>query len=135
MAIAGLIVNDASKRVRFDLPLTGTTDFTVTVVSASDWMVSWNLTGSGFTLDGVLIKDGTIQGSGEVYKFYGVSPDETIIGSGDVTLADVGQNGRMISHISFFGSPGGSVPDGGTTVMLLGAALGSLGMARRFLKR
>ncbi len=31
------------------------------------------------------------------------------------------------------GPPG--VPDGGTTVMLLGAALGSLGMARRFLKR
>jgi hypothetical protein len=26
------------------------------------------------------------------------------------------------------------VPDGGTTVMLLGAALGALGMARRFLK-
>jgi hypothetical protein len=29
---------------------------------------------------------------------------------------------------------GTSVPDGGTTVMLLGAALGVLGMARRFLK-
>jgi len=29
----------------------------------------------------------------------------------------------------------GHVPDGGTTVMLLGAALGSLGMARRFLKK
>jgi len=27
------------------------------------------------------------------------------------------------------------VPDGGATIMLLGAALGSLGMARRFLKR
>jgi VPDSG-CTERM motif len=27
-----------------------------------------------------------------------------------------------------------SVPDGGTTIMLLGAALGALGMARRFLK-
>jgi hypothetical protein len=27
-----------------------------------------------------------------------------------------------------------SVPDGGTTVMLLGAALGALGLARRFLK-
>ncbi len=27
------------------------------------------------------------------------------------------------------------VPDGGTTVMLLGAALGALGMARRFLSR
>jgi hypothetical protein len=27
-----------------------------------------------------------------------------------------------------------SVPDGGTTAMLLGAALGALGMVRRFLK-
>jgi hypothetical protein len=27
-----------------------------------------------------------------------------------------------------------NVPDGGTTVVLLGAALGALGMARRFLK-
>jgi hypothetical protein len=49
-------------------------------------------------------------------------------------LADVGQNGRNISHITFFGSPGGTVPDGGTTVMLLGAALSTLGVARRYLK-
>jgi hypothetical protein len=28
-----------------------------------------------------------------------------------------------------------NVPDGGTTVMLLGAALGALGLARRFLSR
>ena len=33
-----------------------------------------------------------------------------------------------------FGDPAG-VPDGGATAMLLGAALGSLGMARRFLKK
>lgn len=32
------------------------------------------------------------------------------------------------------GPSGGQVPDGGTTVMLLGAALGALGMARRFLR-
>jgi hypothetical protein len=31
-------------------------------------------------------------------------------------------------------NPTGSVPDGGTTVMLLGAALGALGMARRYIK-
>jgi hypothetical protein len=31
-------------------------------------------------------------------------------------------------------NPTGAVPDGGTTVMLLGAALGGLGVARRFLK-
>jgi VPDSG-CTERM motif len=30
--------------------------------------------------------------------------------------------------------PPDSVPDGGATIMLLGAALGALGMARRFLK-
>jgi hypothetical protein len=34
----------------------------------------------------------------------------------------------------FAGEGPGSVPDGGTTVMLLGAALSALGMARRFLK-
>jgi len=32
-----------------------------------------------------------------------------------------------------FSANGIAVPDGGTTVMLLGAALGVLGMARRFL--
>jgi hypothetical protein len=107
---------------------------TVTFTDAQTWHVEWNLTGSGFTMDGMLIKDGRVSGN-MVYRFYGVSADEKLIGSGDVTLADVGQNGRNISHITFFGSPGGSVPDGGTTVMLLGAALGSLGMARRFLKK
>ena len=106
---------------------------TVTFTTGETWHVEWNLTGSGFTMDGMLIKDGRIQGTGGmVYRFYGVSGDETVIGSGDVTLHDVGRN---IYHISFFGSPSGQVPDGGTTVMLLGAALGSLGMARRFLKR
>jgi hypothetical protein len=43
-------------------------------------------------------------------------------------------NGYGLSGWTIF-SGGGGVPDGGTTVMLLGAALGALGMARRFLKR
>ena len=38
-----------------------------------------------------------------------------------------------LSGWTLFGG-GGSVPDGGTTVMLLGAALGALGMVRRYLK-
>jgi hypothetical protein len=42
-------------------------------------------------------------------------------------------NGYGLSGWTLFGSAG-SVPDGGTTAMLLGAALGALGMARRFLK-
>ena len=40
--------------------------------------------------------------------------------------------GRTRTTFSFSAN-GASVPDGGTTVMLLGAALGVLGMARRFL--
>jgi VPDSG-CTERM motif len=40
-------------------------------------------------------------------------------------------NGHDISHYTTFG--GGGVPDGGTTVMLLGAALGALGVVRRYL--
>jgi hypothetical protein len=59
-------------------------------------------------------------------------------------LAFNGQNWLVAAHIQIqdgtgntgfaAGPNGGSVPDGGTTVMLLGAALGALGMARRFLK-
>jgi VPDSG-CTERM motif len=106
---------------------------TVTQVTGNTWNISWNLTGSGFVLDGVMIKDGNVQGKGHIYRFYGVSADEALEGSGTVTFDNPVRN---ISHITFFGSPGGNgVPDGGTTLMLLGAALGSLGMARRFLKR
>jgi VPDSG-CTERM motif len=105
---------------------------TINMVSGNTWDISWNLTGSGFTLDGLLIKDGNVQGLGMLYRFYGVSADEALIGSGTVTFDDPVKD---ISHISFFGSPGGQVPDGGATVMLLGAALCALGTARRFLKR
>ena len=41
--------------------------------------------------------------------------------------------GYGLSGWTLFGGPG-TVPDGGTTVMLLGAALGALGMVRRYLK-
>ena len=103
---------------------------TVNMVSGNTWDISWNLTGSGFTLDGVLIKDGNVQGSGMLYRFYGVSADEALIGSGTVTFDDPVKD---ISHISFFGSPGGQIPDGGAAVMLLGGALCALGIARRFM--
>ena len=42
---------------------------------------------------------------------------------------------KQISHITFFGTPGGTVPDSGTTAMLFGSALTGLGFARRYLKR
>ena len=105
--------------------------------AANSWDISWDLTGSGFGLDGLLIRDGKIPDTDNMlYRFYGVSADETFVGSGTVTFDDPVKN---ISHISFFGSPGSptqqhGVPDGGTTVMLLGGALSVLGMARRYVK-
>jgi hypothetical protein len=52
--------------------------------------------------------------------------------SGDVTIPATQGPNNLVGWTLF--GPGGAVPDGGTTVMLLGAALGALGMARRFLK-
>jgi hypothetical protein len=105
--------------------------FHITLVNSNTWNVSWNLTGSGFTLDGVLLKDGVSSPHNLLYRFYGVSANEKLVGSGTVTFNNPV---KQISFVEFFGSPGGSVPDGGTTVMLLGTALGALGMVRRFLK-
>jgi protein with PEP-CTERM/exosortase system signal len=105
--------------------------FKITKESNTTWQISWNLTGSGFTLDGVFLKDGVSNPSNQLYRFYGVSANEMLIGSGIVAFNNPVKN---ISFVEFFGSPGGAVPDGGATVMLLGAALGVLGMARRFLR-
>ena len=57
--------------------------------------------------------------------------------TGVITIPGDGPLGYGLSGWILF-NPGGTppgLPDGGTTVMLLGAALGALGMARRFLKR
>jgi hypothetical protein len=74
----------------------------------------------------------TKNGAGNLVFLYTVSEDEG--SSGDFIL-EVPSTGAL-SHVDVFCCPGGvTTPDGGTTVMLLGAALGALGMARRFLKR
>jgi hypothetical protein len=51
--------------------------------------------------------------------------------SGSITIPATG-GGYGLSGWTLFG-PGGRVPDGGITVMLLGLALGALGIAQRFL--
>jgi VPDSG-CTERM motif len=52
--------------------------------------------------------------------------------TGIITIPADGPNGYGLSGWILFG-PTGQVPDGGTTVMLLGAALGALGMVRRMM--
>ena len=54
--------------------------------------------------------------------------------TGILTIPALGPLGYGLSGWILFGpTGGGGVPDGGTTVMLLGVALGALGMVRRFL--
>ena len=58
-------------------------------------------------------------------------------GNGDPTGNLLGSNSAAQGYFKMTGwtllNPTGAVPDGGTTVMLLGMAFGALGMARRFL--
>jgi hypothetical protein len=54
--------------------------------------------------------------------------------TGILTIPADGPLGYGLSGWILFGPGTPGVPDGGTTVMLLGAALGALGMARRALK-
>lgn len=54
--------------------------------------------------------------------------------SGIVTIPQDGPLGHGLSGWVLFGGGGNGVPDGGATVMLLGASLGTLGMLRRYLK-
>ena len=52
----------------------------------------------------------------------------------DWSFTTQSSGGRTRTTFSFSAN-GVAVPDGGSAVMLLGAALSTLGMARRFLKR
>jgi hypothetical protein len=54
--------------------------------------------------------------------------------TGVITIPANGPLGYGLSGWILFNQTGVGTPDGGTTVMLLGAALSALGMARRFLK-
>ena len=93
-------------------------------VNNGDGTTSVNLGTGGFTY--LLAKYDGPQGADAVWNVQGLT--------GIVTIP-FNAFGHDISHWSLFGPGGGGVPDGGTTVMLLGAALGALGMARRFLNK
>ena len=92
--------------------------------------VEFDMTGTGQEICGFLTKDG----AGTVVHYYAVINDQGA-GIGEFDLEVPGNGASALSHLDVFCCAGNGVPDGGATVMLLGAALGSLGMARRFLKR
>jgi VPDSG-CTERM motif len=112
----------------------GTTDFGGIItfsVNADDntLHVTWDMTGTGQLICGFLTKDG----AGTIADIFSVAPDQGTVGSADLEVP--GNGASALSHLTVFCCEGVGVPDGGATVMLLGAALGGLGMVRRYLKR
>jgi hypothetical protein len=102
--------------------------FTITDNGDDTITVEFNFTATDFHICGFAVKDG----QGNLEHFYQVINDQGT-GSGSFILEIPGNGSGAFSHLSVFCCPGGpGVPDGGTTVMLLGAALSTLGVARRF---
>jgi protein with PEP-CTERM/exosortase system signal len=69
-----------------------------------------------------------LTGSVDLYRYAKPLANGNLVGSNTAQMGFFKMTGWTLLN------PTGAVPDGGTTVMLLGAALGGLGMARRFLK-
>ena len=90
--------------------------------------LEWDLTGTGWELAAVFIKDGRWAGD----TLYSVTPDQVLMSSAEqiVTLTPYETRGG-ISHISLFGTRGTSVPDGGVTLLMLGIGLLGVGALRR----
>lgn len=119
----------------FKSNVSGTTIFggTITISLNADntIQVTWDMTNTGHVVCGFLTKDG--QGTiASIYEVLDVNGQGT---SGTAALEVPGNGGVALSHLTVFCCPGGVVtPDGGATVMLLGAGLGALGIVRRYLK-
>jgi len=118
VAVTGL--SGGTGNVFINLNVVGTFQYLVAAYDGPNGGVAvWNI--SGLT--------GTIE-------IYGYAKPEKVNGqlTGNLLGSDHAQRGyfRITSYTLLNPT---SVPDGGATVMLLGAALGGLGMARRYLKR
>ena len=75
-----------------------------------------------------------LTGSVDLYRYAKIELDANGDPTGNLIGSNVaGQDFKLMTGWTLL-NPTGAVPDGGTTVMLLGAALGGLGVARRFLK-
>jgi len=95
--------------------------------------ISWDLSTTGYQLSYVLLKDGKYGPGDFLYHLYGVTPDEVFNSKGDQFVTVDNRGLRLITYISFFGVPGNPVPEGGTTLIFLGAGLGAIGLIRKTL--
>ena len=104
----------------------GTTAVTVNLLGGFQYLVAaYDGPNGGVAVFNV----GGLTGSVDLYRYAKPLANGNLVGSNTAQQGFYKMTGWTLLN------PTGGVPDGGTTVMLLGAALGSLGMARRFLKR
>jgi hypothetical protein len=126
---------DADSVICFKDDMSGQTTFggmiTISVNADDTLHVEWDMTGStnGEVICGFLTKDG----KGNFVHYYQITSPDQVMGSADFEVP--GNGADSLSHLTVFCCPGTAVPDGGTTVMLLGLAMSGLGVARRYLKR
>jgi hypothetical protein len=106
-----------------------TTTYSDTPTDPSAFSITWDgpdfITGSPIYL---AVKDGTPRPF-YIFDITGWDGKEEIQGTGFYP-----EQGA-ISHVSIFTGESTTVPDGGASLMLLGAGLGALGLVRRFVKR
>jgi len=134
-AIDCLRVDEQASGTSFTSPTglggTVTVDFVATA-SGQVANVTFDLTGTGQVICGFFVFGGKLGGN-----LYTVRAGEGVTGTFTIN-APLNPSGMFadISHIDIFCCPtGASVPDGGPSVMLLGAGLSGLGLVGRRLKR
>ena len=120
-AVLGTGFSNGTTPISIDLSQYGTFQYLVAAYDGKNAGTAvWNI--SGLT--------GTIQ----IYRY---AKPEVVNGhlTGNLLGSNTAQRGYFLITSWTLLNPTGSVPDGGATVMLLGASLGGLGMVRRFIMR
>ncbi len=117
----------------------GNPQFTSTGFNASgEATVGWDLSGTSYQLKAIVVKT-----ANTYLNVYTVGPDMGFLGF--QVVVDAPDNKDSISHTTFLGMPGtpppppppppNGVPEGGTSVLMLGLSLIGLGVLRRRLRK